>query len=261
MKPFKYIKYIKEFNEKLLLNYIFVIGYILLIPVFILLIINNQVNLSIKLDLDYTFADSFCNITAYDFLIPIVIAIVSVYLNFCLKDSLVSSSIIKFKSRNAIWVKQVINIVISSLYCSLYIVLCTFIISSFSANKFINFDSVNSLFFYSTQNTVKNISFLSVLLNSFSSLFLGIFAMSILVLLIQWLTENIVISWIIMISLTMMDIVWGLSIFLKGLSMFYFHWIASEIVFGRVYNIIFIVFILMIGYFSSGKKDFINARY
>jgi len=151
-------------------------------------------------------ADGYIYTSVYWFF-GIEIAILTNFLIFNLnKNDFNINTVLKQKSRALIWLKQVLKIGVISILASIWISICTYFASGLMTRYYINWSSVNSIYFRVNKVVCNTIDLKDVIILFLVCSSIRIFIISIISLLIYWITNNKIISWIVIVSIGVLEI-------------------------------------------------------
>lgn len=164
-------------------------------------------------------ADGYIYTSVYWFF-GIEIAIVTNFIILNLnKNNFNVNIVLKQKSRASIWMKQVVSNGVISILVSSWISVCTYFASSLMSRYYINWSSVSSIYFKVNKVVcnsldLKNVIILFVVYSS-----MRIFIMSIISSLTYWITNNKIMSWIVIVVIGVLEI--SIPLFYRVISIDY----------------------------------------
>lgn len=274
MKHPKSYRRTREFFDLFFSNKKAAITYFVILP---LLILASDKGWSIEANmkgLGFTLSDA-CILLTRPILFGITIVPLFVFLiSVLLKYDFNSTGIIRRKSRQGLWLKQVGNICAFSALAALYLTFCSGIISIFITKDICNWNEKHSFFFSAmlaqaatdksgtvipqTIAVPPSIVEISGMLFLFS--FFSIAVMSIIVLLIKWLSESYVIGFASIIMIALLD--WySVPVFYTYSSISYEQWVKNvPVICNILYPAIWIFALTTIGWIFSKRKDFLSVQ-
>lgn len=200
-------------------------------------------------------ADAFISVSEYLFFgIEIIISANFMFFSI-IKDDLRINSILKQKSRTLLWIKQVYKISLLSIFSSIWISICTYLFGGLMTRYFINWDSVNSIYFKVNKIVCNSISLKDVIIIFFICSFVRIVIILTISLLIYWLTNKKVISWLFVISWEFLEI--PVPVIGKLINIDYTVINSTDrLITGFSYGIVLILILIIVGIILGKRREF-----
>ncbi len=241
----------KEFLRNIKCNYLIIIGYMIILAIIILFHIRSGVfthNVQ-------SVADAFIYVSAYWFFGIEIMILANFMLFNIIKDDLRINSIIKQKSRTLLWIKQVYKISLLSIFSSIWISLCTYFFGGLMTTHFINWNNVNSIYFKINKTVCSSISLKYVITMFLLCSFIRIVLIVTISLLIYWITNKKIISWLFVVTLGFLEI--SVPIVCKVINIDYTA-INSiyKLIIGFSYGIVLILIAIILGVILGKRKEF-----
>lgn len=260
------MKSYKDTIENIKSKYILTTIFAVIVPTFVLLLTRRQYKYANVRGLGYSVADGICQLTSFLSIFSVMFIVFAVFYNVYINENLSVASILRYESRGMIWLCTIYRTCVSTVILAIYMMLSTMAISGFYADSMINFNQKKSLFYYYVTSLYgneivldANISFIQVVLYGFISLFLIIIVFTMIMLLFDLFTNQMVIGALVTITIPTIEAYTELSILTKYLSNHYFYWIdMNHMTFRLIVPSIWFIVLLIIGFIKIRKKDFIN---
>lgn len=200
-------------------------------------------------------ADGFIFSSAYWFF-GVEIAILTNFTILTLnKNEFNINTVLKQKSRALLWIKQIFSNCIISILTSIWIALCTYFASGLMTVSYINWNSVNSIFFKVNKVICSTLALKDVVILFLIYSTLKIFIVSISSLLIYWLTNRRIISLIFIIILGVLEN--SIPIIYRVINIDYGVIGDSRILMNNfLYGLLLIVVLTILGLVLGKRKEF-----
>lgn len=209
--------------------------------------------------IELCFTDLLCNLTSIKFfglfLVPLYLLITMNLIN----DDFRIPMIIRQGRKEHLWDQQVGKIITISIIVCLNAFLVLWLISKSLKMPLLNWDQLNSMFFYLTKKTIeKNLFGIIPVYWVFN--FLMCCFVNISFLFIVWITGNQLSGWILLLAFHWNE-AFGFSIFYKTVTLYYTPWLNTiDVIQSLLIPIALIIFICFGGRIYSKLKEFYNAN-
>lgn len=202
---------------------------------------------------------------------PIVAVISCIVFASILNSDFNHNVIIQHKSRQRIWFNQVGKIVILSIPFAFVYIFSAVLNGFFICEKNVNFTDVDTFFKLATFETMKeNPSLWHIALSAFVGAFLIFVFVGLLTTLSKWVFNNYVASVIILIAGYAYEFLDRSKVIEAGkvhgilfvrIIPYYQKWIDVNLFYRDIiYPLVWIICCIIIGYFVSRRKEFLNAQ-
>lgn len=128
-----------------------------------------------------------------------------IILNF-FKNDFKSFRVLKQTSRWSLWVKQAIGSCVIAILASIWISICTFLASGLMSQSYINWDSVNSIYYAMNNVTCTTLDLKEVIHLFVINSSIRILIIALISLFLYWVTNSKIVSWLIIIGLGVIEI-------------------------------------------------------
>ena len=223
--------------------------------------------------LGFTLADACLLLTYLPIPFEIVIVPLCVFLVLLLlKYDFNPSGIIRYQSRRELWLKRVGNACAFSALAALYLTVCSGVISIFTTKGVCNWNEKDSFFFaamlgqadkpgeFIPQTMAVPPDAAKILGMLFLFSFFSIAAMSIIELLIQWLSGSYIIGFVVILVIALLDAA-DIPVFYKYSSILYTQWVKNvPVICNMIYPAVWIAVLSAVGWLLAERKDFLSAQ-
>lgn len=186
-------------------------------------------------------------------LLPILLIILLTKRNFSI------TTIIHYNKAKLLWTQEAFYAFFLSVFFALYQLLAVFLLISPYSVSGINFDDRHSNFSFSTNGrTISTLHLYQLVSYEFAFIFITGFLILLIFLLFKWWFSRIIWPLILIILLAFMD---STYIFGPGkyFGVYYHKWLSYNPLM-LVIPLLLCVWVFLIGYFFSGRKEFLNAK-
>lgn len=274
MKHSKSCRSAREFFDLLLANKKAVITCSMIL---LLLILINSIGYKIAAAMygcDFTLSDVLLLLTKPTLFGIVIVPVLLFLIAILLKYDFNPTGIIRRKSRQGLWLKQVGNLVAFSALAAAYLTVCCAAVSLFVANSICNWDKENSFFFRDLLAKAASDKFssivpkpmtvppsaLEILGMFFLFSFFSITAIGMIVLLIKWIFGSHVLGFCIIITIALLD--WfDVPVLYAYSSILYVQWAKDvPVICNMIYPVVWIAVLTAIGWLFAKRKDFLGAQ-
>jgi hypothetical protein len=201
--------------------------------------------------------DAFANVS---YLMPCTIYLIVTLLIVSLnRDNLCAERVVRQKEIQRVWTYSVVKAGILSVIFSIYILAVTLLIGRIQTPLFCIWNQTDSYYYMIIHSTIEDVNYGGIIFFYTISCMLGIFASSVMVLLLQWYFNNYIFGVILMILVNLIGQLRSYA-YAARRSVFYSN-IAEglDVRFQILYPCAVLVLFYLIGYMKR-NKDFLNKR-
>lgn len=238
-------------------NFLWIIVYMIIVASLTFLYLRHSMKVSLLGGFKFTLADYFVDVSGTLFF-GIELMIVNVFLLLHLfKNDFSTMFVLKQKSKKLLWLKEVYKSILFSLFSTIYLLLCTYGVGGLLCSSYINWDRRRSIFFGETNMICSDIKFINVVMAFFIISFIRILVITLLTMLIYWITNKSSIPLIVIITVGIVD--YYCPIFYRLISIYYTKWVNPiNMAIGLIYGIFLMISIIYVGMFKADRKEFLN---
>lgn len=261
MKHINFSKWLKELLRDGRNNFLILLLYLLIFPILIFLYLLRRIKTTIvPYGVDASLADCFVFVTDKFFFALFIIPISVFLLQHLKKNDSNIFVIIRQRSRQLVWIKEVFKTFIFSLCLATYFIICTFIMGSFCSTSFFNWNRSASVYYLANNSVADNISLLNIIVIFFIFCVQILFVMNTLFQLILWITNKYVLGWIVILSIGVWDMFQQTYPVIYGrLTITHSIWERSDLInISILYGILVGLAIFLFGKSIVKRKDFLN---
>lgn len=205
----------------------------------------------------YSSVDLFMHIRSNYIFDLLLLPLTILFFHYTTASNLTPNFVLKFNKKRDLWILNLFQILMYSFVISFIISLLSVFLGNIYKNK-INWNQFNSFFMNCTQKT-SNISYYTILIYFFLSIFFSLITAAILTCFITWFIKPYFVSFILLIIFIIFDTYNNNFHFLFGRISLYYNNITEKIYFiNYIIIIIFLIFISFLGYYFSKYKEFYN---
>lgn len=161
--------------------------------------------------------------------------------------------LIRFIGRRELWISEILDSLFISILFTVIIIIGTIIFSSLLCKNLFNWNTSDSIIWYLFKTTIKNYSFLKVIIMCFIINELNLLSISILFQTLFWIISDKIISLITILILLFITTWFGFNIFITQIKYYIF---INDFQIINCLPLLCTFIVLLIGLFFSSKKEF-----
>jgi hypothetical protein len=256
----KLIKHINNSRKLIFKEKYFYFAYAAALPFFLFLFLSSEYASYQKEGYFLCYGDCFCSVCIASVLGLFFVPFVFFMACFLSERIFSSQMILRLKKRETVWNLQVIVLIKTAFYCSIYLTAWTAFLGTFFSNQILNWNKQRSIFFLTTQATVGSYSIGEIVLLFWLCSFLLFAAIPLCALLTQWISGKEIVGWLYLILITGWNMASPFKLLSGKLYLWYRSFLEPSIFAVGIFGCIGLIFVLwMIGKKQARRKDFWNA--
>lgn len=233
--------------------------YAFLIPLFLYIRFQLALKSAVFYHLPFSTADAFVAVSDPSFFALILVPMTLFFVCLLIRHDFALTAVLRGRHKARIFLRQVLTIALYLLAFILYTGAWTGVFAQFYCTGGVNWDQLASLFFLSTKQTTLQ-PLWRILLAFFISSFLSLLAANALLLLLRWTTDRYILSWILLLTVCVVDSKTEKGLFFFPSGVWYDNW-ASPWPIERVFllPLVCLAAILILGVWYAKRKDFLHG--